>query len=72
MLKNILKLEGAQKLTATEQKELIGGKAPETVGNCGGYTIVYAYDAAACLRNDLYYRPQYIGANKCSLMVAPC
>ena len=34
MLKNILKLEGAQKLTATEQKSISGGKPYTPV--CGG------------------------------------
>jgi hypothetical protein len=72
MLKNILKLEGAQKLTKNEQKELVGGSAPETGGECDGYKVVYAYDEAACLRNDPYYRPQYIGLHKCSLMLPPC
>ncbi|MEO8234757.1 MAG: hypothetical protein ABI549_05025 [Flavobacterium sp.] len=28
MLKNILKLEGAQKLSKNEQKTIVGGKAP--------------------------------------------
>ncbi len=36
MLKNILNLDGAQQLSKKEQKSIIGGKTPCTVGtNCG-------------------------------------
>jgi hypothetical protein len=52
MLKNILKLEGAQKLSKNEQKKIDGGKpvwsgacycngiyvGPSTGGKCGEYT----------------------------------
>ena len=43
MLKNILKLDGAQQLSKKEQKE-INGSAPVWCGycQCGGGIIVYA------------------------------
>jgi len=43
MLKNILKLEGAQQLSKSKQKEIIGGN-PVWCGycNCGGGILVHA------------------------------
>jgi hypothetical protein len=41
MLKNILKLEGTQKLTKNEQKGINGGWVPPTGGSCPNGTCQY-------------------------------
>jgi hypothetical protein len=69
MLKNILKLEGAQKLTQVEQKEINGGRYPvEPI--CGAVTW-YASEIV-CLNYPIYYRPIYLGNNRCSIYGDAC
>lgn len=46
MLKNILNLEGAQKLTSAEQKEINGGKLPPPQKCVGG---TYTGNVNTCL-----------------------
>jgi len=70
MLKNILKLEGAQKLTKNEQKSIKGGQAPAD-WECGTFKIVNL-SQGLCLAYDYDYRPVYLGNNRCSLLSAPC
>jgi hypothetical protein len=49
MLKNILKLEGAQKLTKNEQKNISGGWVPPPGGFCPNGSCQY-YDNGPCRR----------------------
>lgn len=69
MLKNILNLEGAQELSVNEQKNIQGGAyPPEPI--CGAVTW-YASEAV-CLNYPIYYRPVYLGNNKCSILGDAC
>jgi hypothetical protein len=70
MLKSILNLEGAQKITKREQKEITGGQIPPD-GECNSYVIL-SLDEESCKRYNRNYRPVYIGDNQCSIMTAPC
>lgn len=70
MLKNILSLEGAQRITNKEQKEINGGKIPPD-GECNSYVIL-SLDEESCKRYNPNFRPMYIGDNQCSIMMAPC
>jgi hypothetical protein len=70
MLKNILKLEGAQKLSKNEQKSINGGWIP-VEGECNSFYIVPA-NQATCLSKPYNLRPVYLGNNKCSLLARPC
>ncbi|CAM2826717.1 hypothetical protein [Flavobacterium frigoris] len=45
MLKNILKLEGAQKLTNNEQKSISGGKVASFACSCNGQLIMAYVDS---------------------------
>jgi hypothetical protein len=47
MLKNILNLDGAQKLTSAEQKEINGGKLPTII--CGGAPGAFIMSVSNCL-----------------------
>jgi len=72
MLKNILNLDGAQKLTKNEQKSINGGNEPAEGGsNCGEYKIVTATQTR-CLAYPISYRPVYLGSNRCSILMPPC
>jgi hypothetical protein len=71
MLKNILKLEGAQKLTKNEQKSINGGYIEPDDPECNSFYIVSANEAT-CLSKPYNLRPVYLGNNRCSLLAAPC
>lgn len=69
MLENILKLSGAQKLTKNEQKLINGGIDPsEPI--CG--FVIWNATEQRCLDYDSYYKPVYLGNNKCSLYGNDC
>jgi hypothetical protein len=69
MLKNILKLDGAQKLTKNEQKSIKGGVNPsEPI--CG--FVIWNATEIRCLAYDAYYKPVYLGNNQCSLYGNDC
>lgn len=70
MLENILNLQGAEVLSANEQKNINGGSVPPD-GGCGEY-VVFDATQAQCLAYPVRYRPVYIGANQCSILMAPC
>jgi hypothetical protein len=53
MLKNILKLEGAQKLTKNEQKNINGGWVPPPGGSCPNGTCQYSENGPCRRWNDL-------------------
>ncbi|OXA92748.1 hypothetical protein B0A66_08175 [Flavobacterium hercynium] len=73
MLKKFLSLEGMQRLSVSEQKNINGGAIPPDDGgaNCNEFVIVTATEAR-CLAYDPFYRPVYIGSNKCSILMPPC
>jgi len=72
MLKNILNLEGAYELSVMEQKSINGGSIPPDGGaNCGEFVTVTASETR-CLAYGEYYRPVYLGSNKCSILMPPC
>jgi hypothetical protein len=72
MLKKILNLEGARELESNEQKNINGGNIPPDGGaNCGEFVIVNATETR-CLAYGEYYRPVYLGSNKCSILMPPC
>jgi len=54
MLKNILKLDGAQKLSKNEQKSINGGITPTTGCSVGGTRS----NINSCLCNGGLYHPQ--------------
>lgn len=70
MLKNILNLEGAQKLTSTEQKSINGGRPPRVCelyggefGACG--TTCYPANQSACTGSAYpVFVPNYFGSGK--------
>jgi bacteriocin-like protein len=66
MLKNILKLEGAQKLNKNELKEISGGIFPRT--DFCGYRVVSASSESACLRFGVDLRPMWLGNGRCSIL----
>ncbi|MCD0474467.1 hypothetical protein LPB87_08660 [Flavobacterium sp. EDS] len=70
MLKNILNLEGVQRIAKNAQKEINGGQIPPD-GECNSYVILNL-DEESCKRYNRNYRPMYIGDNQCSIMMAPC
>jgi hypothetical protein len=72
MLKNILKLEGAQKLSKNEQKSINGGYIVDMsrYSSCS-YHIV-SMTESQCMSNLSLY-PKYLGGYKCSLLgTGPC
>ncbi|NRS89751.1 hypothetical protein HNQ02_002683 [Flavobacterium sp. 7E] len=48
MLKNILKLEGAQKLTKNEQKSINGGYMVKTPDQCDEYKYCIDWNGGDC------------------------
>ena len=52
MLKNILNLEGAQKLTSAEQKEINGGKLPPVA--CGDGGTPSSINTCLCKNGGVY------------------
>ncbi|RKR09919.1 hypothetical protein C8C83_1580 [Flavobacterium sp. 90] len=69
MLKNILNLEGAQELSIFEKKSINGGAYP--VEPICGY-VTWNASETVCLNYDPYYRPVYLGNNKCSIVGDAC
>lgn len=70
MVENILKIKGAEVLSASEQKSITGGSVPPD-GECGEFVVFYATQAQ-CLAYPRNLRPAYIGNNQCSILMAPC
>ena len=69
MLKDILNWEGSQELTLVEKKNINGGAYPvEPI--CGN--IIWNANELVCLNYDIYYRPVYLGNNKCSIVGDAC
>ncbi len=70
MLKNILKLDGAQKLSQKEQKVINGGKIPDLSKICGAYTFNSTQSQCLSLTD---YRPLWNPlTNKCSVIGTAC
>ncbi len=68
MLKNILNLEGAQKLTKSEQQSINGGYIP--IVKCG--TNTYRMTESQCL-SQVQYNPIYFpSTGTCSLIGPAC
>ena len=66
MLKNILKLEGAQMLSNKEQKNTKGGLIYPT--DFCGYKIVNSASKSLCLSQYADNNPIWLGNGKCSIL----
>jgi hypothetical protein len=66
MLKNILKLSGAQQLSKNEQKTINGGLLPDFSRYCGYFT--FRSVQSQCLSLSPVFRPQWLGNGTCSAL----
>ena len=67
MLKNILNLEGAQKLSNNEQKNISGGRIPDLSQICGYYQ--FRSTESQCLSLSYSYRPIWNASTQmCSVL----
>ena len=70
MLKNILKLNGAQQLNVNEQKAIKGGLIPDLSKICGAYTFTSTQSQCMSLTN---YSPIWNSVTKkCSVIGTAC